>query len=375
MDDAQQYTPAQAADPSTPGEVLAAIAGSRPDLRPHIAANPATYPALLEWLAQLGDPSVDAALRARGLEDTMAGGQPAPTVDERTTGPGATDTATSEPSTPSGETVVAPAADAEREGATEGAGAPSGTTPATPGEAATTPYQPSTAYEPPAAYVPPAAATSGYSGGGTPAYPGAGTPGYPGGDTPAYSGTGTPGYPGTGTDQHAGRAALGAGDTGTPGTAPYGPPPGGPYGPPTGQPPKKSRTWLWILLGVLAVLLIGGILLAIFVVSQVNRAVDDAGDIFDTGEAQSYGDDAQLDALWDRCEGGDMVACDDLYQQSPYGSEYEEFGDTCGGRTDGDSWCEDLAEEGAAAGPGDGAREVVPALAGAGGVARTSSGT
>lgn len=51
-----------------------------------------------------------------------------------------------------------------------------------------------------------------------------------------------------------------------------------------------------------------------------------------TSDGQSYGDDPELDALWDKCEDGDGEACDDLYFNSPFGSEYEEFGDTCGGR-------------------------------------------
>ena len=42
-----------------------------------------------------------------------------------------------------------------------------------------------------------------------------------------------------------------------------------------------------------------------------------------------------LDALWDACEEGDGQACDDLYFQSPFDSEYEEFGKTCGGRLEG----------------------------------------
>lgn len=48
-----------------------------------------------------------------------------------------------------------------------------------------------------------------------------------------------------------------------------------------------------------------------------------------------YGDDPTLDALWDGCEAGDLAACDELYLTTPVGSVYEEFGATCGGRTDG----------------------------------------
>jgi branched-chain amino acid transport system substrate-binding protein len=54
-------------------------------------------------------------------------------------------------------------------------------------------------------------------------------------------------------------------------------------------------------------------------------------DLFDSG-ASSYGDDPELDALWDACEAGDDVACDDLYWESPLGSEYESFGLSCAGR-------------------------------------------
>ena len=56
------------------------------------------------------------------------------------------------------------------------------------------------------------------------------------------------------------------------------------------------------------------------------------GDFEPSSGAQSYGDDPELDALYDACAAGDGDACDDLYYQSPFGSEYEEFGNTCGGR-------------------------------------------
>ena len=56
------------------------------------------------------------------------------------------------------------------------------------------------------------------------------------------------------------------------------------------------------------------------------------GDFESSGDAQSYGDDPELDALYDACADGDGRACDDLYYQSPFGSEYEEFGNACGGR-------------------------------------------
>ncbi len=55
----------------------------------------------------------------------------------------------------------------------------------------------------------------------------------------------------------------------------------------------------------------------------------------------TYGSDPELDALWDACEGGDNAACDELYIQSPFGSEYEAFAESCGGRgkPDGQIMC------------------------------------
>jgi len=54
-----------ALDPGTRPEVLAQIAQARPELRVFVAMNPYTYPGLIQWLATLGDPAVDAALASR----------------------------------------------------------------------------------------------------------------------------------------------------------------------------------------------------------------------------------------------------------------------------------------------------------------------
>lgn len=59
------FTSAEAADPSTPAATLAQIVQDAPSLRAAVASNPTTYPALLEWLGQLGDAEVDAALADR----------------------------------------------------------------------------------------------------------------------------------------------------------------------------------------------------------------------------------------------------------------------------------------------------------------------
>ena len=50
-------------------------------------------------------------------------------------------------------------------------------------------------------------------------------------------------------------------------------------------------------------------------------------------EALHYGEDIQLDLLWDACEAGDGAACDALFDRAPVGSDYEEFAYTCGHRS------------------------------------------
>ncbi|NYI42336.1 DUF7937 domain-containing protein [Demequina lutea] len=57
---------AEASAPETPLQALFEIAAKVPELRAAVAANPSTYPDLLTWLGKLGDPAVDAALKARG---------------------------------------------------------------------------------------------------------------------------------------------------------------------------------------------------------------------------------------------------------------------------------------------------------------------
>lgn len=56
---------AEAANTATSAGRLQAIASTVPGARPLVAANPSTYPELLAWLGQLGDPEVDAVLASR----------------------------------------------------------------------------------------------------------------------------------------------------------------------------------------------------------------------------------------------------------------------------------------------------------------------
>ena len=48
-----------------------------------------------------------------------------------------------------------------------------------------------------------------------------------------------------------------------------------------------------------------------------------------------YGDDPAMDALWKRCAAGSQKACRQLAQRGVDGSDYQQYGATCGGRTVG----------------------------------------
>ena len=87
---------------------------------------------------------------------------------------------------------------------------------------------------------------------------------------------------------------------------------------------------------------------------------DTTGDSSDTTDTTgtpsegSYGSDPELDELYDSCEDGDYAACDQLYLDSPSGSEYEDFGDSCGDRNEPSGFCVDLYGEGEGGIRGDG---------------------
>src|SRR5665647_3064237 len=87
-----------------------------------------------------------------------------------------------------------------------------------------------------------------------------------------------------------------------------------------------------------------GVVVAVVAAREVvGDVVEDLNldDITNNLTGGNYGDNDTLDALWNACEGGDWAACDQLYWDSPGGSAYESFGDTCGNRTDGSLLCVD----------------------------------
>jgi hypothetical protein len=125
--------------------------------------------------------------------------------------------------------------------------------------------------------------------------------------------------------------------------------------PPVGPPAAGSNKGL----------LFGGGILAAVVVAVVAFLLlggdDDKADLdaknttdfsitADTIGDGGYGSDADLDALYDQCEAGDYQACDDLFDASPSGSEYEDFADTCGDRNAPGGHCVDMYEGGGSGG-------------------------
>jgi hypothetical protein len=65
-----------------------------------------------------------------------------------------------------------------------------------------------------------------------------------------------------------------------------------------------------------------------------NEDSPDDIEVPDGEEPGDLGNDERFDRLADECFEGDPSSCDDLFRESDLGSEYEEYGNTCGGRTD-----------------------------------------
>lgn len=294
MSDPQQYTVEQASDPATPAQTLADIAALRADLRPAVAANPTAYPGLLDWLGGIGDPQVDAALAARAAaQESLQTGAPEPM----------------------------PAAD-EQPQPTEQQGWPAQQP--QPMEQQGWPAQPQP--EPWQTQRPQPMGQQGW-----PAqYPAPGQP-----DPAQWQGHAQP-QQWQGQAQppqwQAQPAYLGA------------------------PPPKRNGGKIAaIIIGVLVVvgaLAFGAFLLLSNLIrgvsDQIEEGVSDVTSFsLPADEAPTPGTEPELDALWASCAEGDMIACDDLFWASEPGSDYETFGSTCGGRTDGEQWsCADSFGDG-----------------------------
>lgn len=57
-----------------------------------------------------------------------------------------------------------------------------------------------------------------------------------------------------------------------------------------------------------------------------------SGDLPAAASPDGLGTDTALNDLARRCFDGDMTSCDDLFVESPFGSDYEAYGNTCGQR-------------------------------------------
>jgi hypothetical protein len=110
----------------------------------------------------------------------------------------------------------------------------------------------------------------------------------------------------------------------------------------------RGMAWAGLILGIVGTLAWIAIAISAFFLFQNDEFREGLESGLETSnteysDASTYGDDPDLDVLWDACAAGDGAACDDLYVESPFGSEYEEFGETCGGRglPADQLWCEE----------------------------------
>jgi len=120
--------------------------------------------------------------------------------------------------------------------------------------------------------------------------------------------------------------------------------------PPPGQwgPPRGSNRTTVIALVVVGVVVLAAVGVALFLFldrgdvhpagvspapTTASRTASDAGALPDpTGTPEGLGNDSHLDGLATACYIGDMQACDDLFDESEAGSDYETYGDSCAGR-------------------------------------------
>ena len=294
MTDPSFYTWQQAQDPTTPPEVLTAMADQRPDLRAAVAGNPSTPAAVLQWLGQLGDPAVAAALGSRpGFGPGPPGGQ--------FSGP-------------------PPVAGGAPGAAGPGPGASAGKSRAW-------------------IYAVLTGIAVAIIGGGGAYWALSASDGSDNQAQPAASASPSPGGSGA-TPSPAGTKAT---KESGPAPADQAAPVPGTYG------SDATLDFLWDACA-------DGDMVAcddLYRQAPVGSGYEAFGDTCgyrqgggqwcDAGavpaSANTYGDDPVLDGLWDACAAGDMLACDDLYTRAPAGSEYEWYGDSCGWRTNGADWC------------------------------------
>jgi len=319
MTEPTRFTTQQAADPSTPAQLLADMAALRPDLRPIVAANPTAYPGLLEWLGSLGEPPVDAALAARAAAEAGSPAASSPGVFQQ-------------PAQPWQGQQGQQGQPAQQWQGQQGQPAQQWQGQ----ESQQWPGQPGQPGQPYAYRVPGAAPAKKRNTAlivvlvvlGVLLLLGIGG---------VFAARALFGSVVENINTSAG-TAFSAGDS-------------------YGSDASLDPLWDTCEAGDFAACdelywgSPGGSGYEDFGMSCGGRVDDSGGDCVGSfGESGAagvdvggaYGDDASLDALWDACEGGDMAACDELYFESPFGSAYEEFGNTCGNRVE---WAFSCVEE------------------------------
>ena len=120
-----------------------------------------------------------------------------------------------------------------------------------------------------------------------------------------------------------------------------------PFVMPAGSMPRKSLTTGQIIaISAAGVVLLAGVGVgSIFLLSGLsggNDGVSQQDSPAQSAAEGSYGSNAYLDSLWDNCSDGDFDACDTLFMDSPSGSEYQDFGDSCGNRNEPSGYCVDI---------------------------------
>ena len=115
--------------------------------------------------------------------------------------------------------------------------------------------------------------------------------------------------------------------------------------PPVSSPQTARRSNVGLIVGsVIGILglVLGGALFAASISDDSPTAQSNASEESSSSSASAPGGDSYLDRLWRECDAGDFQSCDDLFSESPSGSDYEDFGDTCGNRNEPSGWCVDI---------------------------------
>lgn len=104
------------------------------------------------------------------------------------------------------------------------------------------------------------------------------------------------------------------------------------------DPRKRSRAIPVLVISLVGVVMLGGFGGAVWWLSS-DSGIPESSPSETRADAGSYGSDPNLDNLWDECAEGNLKACDDLYLAAADGSDYENFGATCGDRSEGLGSC------------------------------------